>query len=214
MDYPATWQNEILAARDENENASVVICAVKTDNQLAELVLSGDETAFEQIFDRYKRLVAAIAGRYLKRPEQIEEIIQISFSKVYFELKNFRGAHDFSLAGWIGRIATNACLDALRNQKRKPEDLICELSTEEAEFLFADESQANKTAETLFIERDLAEKLLSSLTAEDRALLQMLYDEEMTVVEVAEVTGWSRSKIKVRAFRARNALRKVLKRFL
>jgi RNA polymerase sigma-70 factor (ECF subfamily) len=214
MDYPATWQNEILSAHNENENASVVICVEKTDKQLTDLTLAGDESAFEQIFDRYKRLVAAIACRYFQRPEQIEEIIQISFTKVYFELKNFHGEHDYSLASWIKRIATNACLDALRNQKRKPENLICELSTEDAEFLFADESQDNKTAESLFIERDLAEKLLSNLTVEDRALLQMLYDEEMTVVEVGEATGWSSSKIKVRAYRARNALRKILKRFV
>jgi RNA polymerase sigma-70 factor (ECF subfamily) len=214
MDYPATWENEILAKRDESESAKLVICGNKTDKQLTELVLAGDESAFEHIFDRYKRLVAAIASRYFQRPEQIEEIIQISFAKVYFELKTFRGKHDFSLSGWLGRITTNVCLDVLRNQKRKPENLICELSTEESEILLADMKQNNKTAENLLIERDLAEKLLSNLPAEDRAILQMLYDEEMTVVEVSEITGWSSSKIKVRAHRARCALRKILKRFV
>ncbi len=90
-----------------------------SDKQLVELVLSGSETAFEQIFDRYKRLTASIAGRYFRRPDQIEEIMQISFAKAYFDLKSFRGANDFSLAKWLGRITTNACLDALRNQKAK-----------------------------------------------------------------------------------------------
>lgn len=214
MDYPAIWQNEILMERRDGETAKVEVCSEMTDRQLAELVLSGEEAAFEHIFDRYKRLVAVIAARYFQRPEQIEEIIQISFSKVYFELKNFRGKHDFSLAGWLGRITTNACLDALRNQKRKPENLVCELSAEETDFLFAEKPQHNKTAESLCIERDLAEKLLSNLTADDRALLQMLYDEEMSVGEIAEVTGWSNAKIKVRAHRARHALRKILKKFV
>jgi len=214
MDYPATWQNDILIARSENESAEIVVCAGMTDKRLVELVLAGEETAFEQLFDRYKRLVAAIASRYFQRPEQIEEIIQISFTKVYFELKNFRGERDFSLTSWLGRVTTNVCLDTLRSRKRKPENLICELSADETEILFADARQNDKTAESLLVERDLAEKLLSRLPAEDRAILQMLYEKEMSIGEVADATGWSRSKIKVRAFRARRALRKILRKFV
>jgi len=214
MDYPATWQNDILIARSENESAEIVVCAGMTDNQLVALVLAGEETAFEQIFDRYKRLVAHVASRYFQRPEQIEEIIQISFTKAYFELKNFRGEHSSSLTSWLGRVTTNVCLDTLRNRKRKPENLICELSAAETETVFAGARQNDKTAESLLVERDLAEKLLSRLPAEDRAILQMLYEEEMSVGEVADETGWSSSKIKVRAFRARRALRKILRKFV
>jgi RNA polymerase sigma-70 factor (ECF subfamily) len=143
--------------RRDSETAKIEVCSEMIDKQLAELVLTGEESAFQQIFDRYKRLVAAIAGRYFQSTEQIEEIIQISNAKVYFELKNFRGKHDFSLAGWFGRIATNACLDAQGNQKRKPKNLVCELAEAETEFLFAGKRRDNKTAENLYIERDLAE---------------------------------------------------------
>jgi RNA polymerase sigma-70 factor (ECF subfamily) len=212
MNYPTTWQNKILMPRTESESGEIAVSAEKTDKQLIELVLTGEETAFEQIFDRYKRLVAAVASRYFQRPEEIEEIIQISFAKVYFELKNFRGKYDFSLASWLGRITTNVCLDALRNQKRKPENLVCELTANE--ILVADVRQDDKTAENLLVERDLAEKLLSSLPAEDRAILQMLYEEEMSVSEVADFTGWSSAKVKVRAHRARSALRKILRKFV
>ena len=214
MDYPITWQNDVLVTPSENESAEIIICAEKTDKQLVELVLAGEETAFEQIFDRHKRLVAVIANRYFQRPEQIEEIIQISFTKVYLELKNFRGNHDFSFNSWLGRVTTNVCLDVLRSRKRKPENLLCELSASEAEILFADVPLENKTAENILVERDLAEKLLSSLPTEDRAILQMLYEEEMTIGEVAEVTGWSSSKIKIRAYRARGVLRKILRKFV
>jgi RNA polymerase sigma-70 factor (ECF subfamily) len=215
MDYTPTWQDEIQISRAvEKQNADFEITAEKSDSQLVELILSGEEAAFENLFDRYKRLVAAIASRYFHRPEQIEEIIQISFAKVYFDLKTFRGDHNFSFASWIGKITTNACLDALRSQKRKPENLWCEYSEAETEILFADAVDNEKTAETSFIERDLAEKLLSKLSAEDRAILQMLDAEEMSVQEVAEITGWSNSRIKIRAFRARKALRSILKKFL
>lgn len=187
--------------------------AGNTDGRLVELVLAGDETAFEQIFERYKRLAATVASRYFQRGEQIEEIIQISFTKAFFELKSFRGQHSASMASWLARITTNACLDALRSQNRKSENLLCELSDPEIEILFA-ASGSGKSTEKSLVERDLAEKLLSRLAAEDRAILQMLDAEEMSVSEVAEITGWSSSKIKIRAFRARNALRKILRRFL
>ena len=214
MDYSTAWENKILMPRAENEDAKIEVCAEKSDAQLVELVLVGDETAFEQIFDRHKRLVAYVSSRYFRRHEEIEEIIQISFSRAYFQLRYFRGGHDSSFAAWISKIATNACLDTLRNQIRKPENLLCELSDAENEFLLADTSHDDKTGEKSLVERDLAEKLLSHLKAEDRAILQMLDAEEMSVSEVAEVTGWSNSKIKVRAFRARNALRKILRKFL
>jgi len=215
MDYTPTWQDEIQMSRAvEKQNADFEITREKSDIQLVELVLSGEETAFENLFDRYKRLVAAIAGRYFQRPEQIEEIIQISFAKVFFDLKTFRGDHNFSFASWIGKITTNACLDALRTQKRKPENLWCEFSEAETEILFADAAHNEKTAENSVVERDLAEKLLSRLSNDDRAILQMLDAEEMSVREVSEITGWSNSKIKIRAFRSRSALRKILRKFL
>lgn len=214
MDYLTAWQDEILMPCTKDESTETVVSTQKSDLQLVELVLAGDEVAFEQIFERYKRLVAAIAARYFQNQEQIEEIIQISFAKVFFELKNFRGHHNFSLASWLGKITTNTCLDALRKQKRKAENLLCELSEPEKEILLADASHEFKSAENALVRRDLAEKLLSQLAADDRAVLQMLDGEEMSVSEVAAVTGWSNSKVKIRAFRARNALRKILRRFL
>lgn len=215
MDYTPAWQDEIQISRAVKEkSADFEITAEKSDAQLVELILNGEETAFENLFDRYKRLVAAIAARYFRQPEQIEEIIQISFAKVYFDLKRFRGDYNFSFASWIGKITNNACLDALRLQKRKPENLWCEFSEAETDILFRDAANDEKTAENSIVERDLAEKLLSHLSVEDRAVLQMLDAEEMSVREVAEITGWSNSKIKVRAFRARNALRKILRKFL
>ncbi|MGI8544765.1 MAG: RNA polymerase sigma factor, partial [Aridibacter sp.] len=122
MDYSTTWQNRVTQSCIDNEKTGVSVCAEKTDGQLVELVSAGENEAFEEIFERYKRLVASVAGYYFQSPEQIEEIIQITFSKIYFEIKNFNGKHEFSFAGWLKRITANACLDTLRKQKRKPEN--------------------------------------------------------------------------------------------
>lgn len=214
MDNTVALQNDHLMCQLDDPTDESYSSAEKTDRQLVGLVLTGEEGSFEVIFERYKLFVATVAGRYFRRREQIEEVVQISFTKVYFELKNFQFKHDFSFAGWIGRITTNVCFDILRSRKRKPEDLVSELSTAELEFLLAEAPNGQKTPENILVERDLAEKLLSCLEAEDQAILQMLYEEEMSVGEIAKLTGWSGSKIKIRAYRARQALRKILKRFV
>jgi RNA polymerase sigma-70 factor (ECF subfamily) len=214
MDYLTAWQNGIPLVRPESGDAEHADPAQMADRHLVGLVLAGDDGAFELIFERYKRLVASIAGRYFRQTEQIEEIIQTSFAKAFFELANFRGDHDLSLAAWLGRITSNACLDTLRSQKRKPENLICELSEDESRSLLDLAAHTGDTSEKLLVDRDLAAKLLSRLAAEDRVVLQMLHGEGMSVEEIAGILNWSRSKVKLRAWRSRNALRKVLKKYL
>lgn len=215
MDITFDRQNDNLMRHSEDLSEKNDVQKEDTDSRLIALILAGDETGFEMLFDRYKFYVASVANRILRRPEEIEEAVQISFTKIYFELKNFQVRHDFSFVGWIGRITTNVCLDMLRRQKRKPEELICELSDEEIEFLLADEQSSGiKSIENLLIERDLTEKLMSCLEPEDRAVITMLYHEEMSVKEISGLTGWSSSKIKIRAYRARKALRKIIGKFV
>ena len=212
--YQTALQNENVITRADEEIVDAAVRVARSDRQLVDLVIAGDEFAFELIFDRHKRMVAGLAGRYFRRHEQIEEIIQISFAKAFVDLTGFRGAHDLSLASWLSRIAVNTCLDTLRHQKRKPENLCCELTDGEAESLVELVSDRGRNAEKDLLDRDLTEKLLARVGDEDRALLQMLYAEEMSVAEIAEVTGWSASKVKIKAWRARNSLRRVLKKFM
>ena len=207
-------QDETLIARADLEIAGPHVRAELTDRQLVDSSIEGSDEAFEQIFDRYKRSVAHVAARYFRRPEQIEEIIQISFAKAFTELSRFRGQHDASLGSWLARIAANACLDQIRRKKRKPEDLNCDLSATETDSLLDLAASGEQTAEESLAVRDLSQKLLSRLADDDRTLLQMLYADEMSVAEISDLLGWSRSKVKIRAWRARNILRRVLGQYL
>ena len=204
-------QNETLIRKSEDELIEAHVRAERTDAQLVGLVLAGDTAAFEFLFDRHKRLVATVAARYLRRPEQIEEIVQTAFAKVFVELKRFRGDHELSFPSWIARITTNTCLDLLRSQRRRPEDLADDIAGFEAVQI---ENAEHRSSEDALIDRDLAEKLLANVAADDRALLHMLYAEEMSVSEIAEQFGWSVSKTKVKAWRARHTLRRIVKRYL
>src|SRR5476651_1778420 len=93
------------------------------DEQLVQMVLSGDETAFEVIFDRYKRPMTRVVSRFFRERSEIEEFVQQSFTKAYFSLKKFRGGEDRSFAAWMTRIAVNVCYDEFRRRQRKAENL-------------------------------------------------------------------------------------------
>ena len=190
--------------------------AAPDDAQLVGRAAAGDESAFEELFNRHRRRVALIAGRFFRRREQIEEIIQESFTKAYLALADFSNERETSFASWLARISFNTCYDELRRQKRRPEGSMSEVSEEEAEWLKSQlrAEGVGQDIEAAAVARDLAHKLLARLSPEDRLLLVMLDVEGMSVSEIAEINRWSASKVKVRAHRARASLRKVLGRFL
>ncbi len=211
--YPTALQNETLIQHC-GETPAPELRSERSDKRLVDLVLAGNGTAFEEIFDRHKRLVAIIASRFFRRPEEVEEIIQISFAKAFGELDKFRGDHDRSLSSWLVKITSNACLDTLRSQKRKNEKLDCDLSDGEASSLLELCADNSRVAEQGLIDRDLTDKLLAGLADDDRLLLQLLYAEEMSVADIADIFGWSNSNVKIRAWRARASLRKILRKLL
>ena len=190
--------------------------AEPSDTELVTRAAAGEEDAFEELFNRHRRRVSLIASRFFRQPEQIEEIVQESFTKAYFALGDFTNQQEASFAAWIARISFNACYDELRRIKRRPESALSNISEDEAAWL-KDQPRAEGAGDDVegaAVSRDLADKLLARLSPEDRMVLVMLDVEGLSVGEIAQTTSWSASKVKVRAHRARASLRRVLERFL
>jgi RNA polymerase sigma-70 factor (ECF subfamily) len=185
-----------------------------TDDALVAAAGAGDEAAFEQLFERHRRQVARIAGRFFPQREQIEEIIQDSFTKAYFALSTYHGTHEASFRAWLTQIAVNTCYDHLRKARRRPEHTVEEFNDHEAHEFAGQLRAAGSDVEGALVSRDLAVKLLARLSAEDRLVLTLLDVEGFSVAEIAEMVQWSVSKVKVRAHRARAHLRRVVQRFL
>ena len=183
-----------------------------TDESIVTAICAGNEAAFEQLFERHRRKVARTVGRFFNRPERVEEIVQEVFTKVYFALKDYSSERGTSFAAWLSRIAINACYDELRRARRRPESSISDITDDEAVWLNARvrAETVGGDAESIMVSRDLANKLLARLGAEDRLVLTLLDGEGLSVGDIAGLTGWTPSKVKVRAHRARLALRRVL----
>jgi RNA polymerase sigma-70 factor, ECF subfamily len=188
-----------------------------TDDALARAARGGDPEAFERLFERHRLRVARIAGRFFPRREAVEEIVQESFTKAFLGLDDYAGRHAASFAAWLSQIAVNVCYDELRRLRRRPQATDIDFGEEEARGLSAQlhsALSAGRDIETDLVARDLAGKLLARLSAEDQLVLVLLDAEGLSVAEIAQLTGWSASKVKVRAHRARAHLRRVLKKFL
>ena len=187
----------------------------QTDDALVAAIAAGDETAFEQLFERHRRHIARVAGRFFAQREQMEEIIQDSFTKAYFALGTYHGTHAASFKAWLTQIAVNSCYDRLRRARRRPEQSLDTSDNEGQQFATQLRAlDAASDVERNAVSRDLAIKLLARLSPDDRVVLTLLDVEGFSVAEIAQMTNWSVSKVKVRAHRARAHLRKVLRRFL
>jgi RNA polymerase sigma-70 factor (ECF subfamily) len=186
-----------------------------SDIDLARQAGSGDELAFEEIVRRYGPRVFRIAGRFFRQRSAVEEISQEVFLRTYTQLGTYEGRGSFE--GWISRIATNTCLNEIRKAKRHPEFYAADLTDDEENWLetrLAGSSLSDDYFERGIIAADLADKVLGSIAPEDRMILIMLDGEDLPVKDVCEMTGWSQSKVKIRAMRARRKVRKTVERMI
>ncbi len=178
-----------------------------SDEQLVQSVLGGDETAFTEIFERYKRPMTRVVSRFFRDLTDIEECVQQCFTKTYFSLKNYRGGEENSFPAWMTRIAVNVCYDEFRRRGRRSENLFTEMSDSENDYLETVADGRKPSAETSLVASQLAEKVLSGLDPQDRLAMTMVYTEDYTLNEVADAIGITTSNLKSRLFRCRNQIR-------
>ena len=157
-----------------------------------------------------------MASRFFRQRSLVEDAAQEVFLKTFTQLGSYEGRG--SMEGWITKIATNTCLNIVRGAKRRPELTVSDLTEDEDRWL--DEKQADvaaqgySSAEDSLIASELADRVLEVLSPEDQLTLMMIDGEDASIKEVAETTGWSESKVKVRAFRARRKIREAMEKLL
>jgi RNA polymerase sigma-70 factor, ECF subfamily len=182
------------------------------EGSLVRRAQNGDEAAFCEIVERYQSKVFSIIHGIVRQRNDVEDIAQQVFAKVYLSLKSF----DFrsSLITWIYKITVNECFDYLR--KRKVRKLVYESDLSEDEVRRVENTEPNvdrqTPADTTLAQRDYVVKLLTRVSEEERMLLMMKEVEGYSVEELAEKTGMNENTIKVKLFRARQKLVKAAQR--
>ena len=184
-----------------------------TDDELVRAVRAGDEVAFTRLFERHGRFVARVVGRFFTRAEDVEELVQDVFTEAFLGLDRYRGGQGRSFVAWLKRITVTTCYDALRAARTRGAETTRSPGNRDLIALDGLCTGVRLTAEESIILRDAAVKLLAHLAPADRLVLTLLSTEEASVGEIAALTGWSAAKVKVRAYRARRALRAMVKAF-
>jgi RNA polymerase sigma-70 factor (ECF subfamily) len=182
----------------------------RTDAELIGAVLKGDAASFEPLVQKYSPRIFATARRYARRESEIEDIAQDIWLKAFERLESFRGEAPFE--HWLMRLAVRTCYDSLRAHQRNRETTFTELSEPEEDWLDRFVSQPDAASENAEAARQLIARVLEQLSPAARLVITLQEIEQRSVKEVAELTGWSVPLVKVRAFRARAEMRKVLSR--
>lgn len=169
----------------------------------------GNEDAARELIERLYPLVLKVVRAYLPRRASEEDLVQTVYMKVFANLGQYSGK--VPVEHWVSRIAVNTCLNEIKAQKIRPEWRWADLSEDEqfvVEALSATESQ--EPAVSGESAKELLNRLLSSLSPQDRLVIRLLHLEERSVAEIRKLTGWNTAVIKVRAFRARQKLKSLL----
>lgn len=168
----------------------------EADRDDAQATLAGDGRAYERIVRRHQEAIALRMRRFARGPGEREELVHDVFVEVYRSLANYHGRAP--LLHWINRIATRV---GYRHWKRRKAER-GGVSIQECD-VPAGERQTDPRLHRLH-------DVLEQLPPRDRLVLTLLYLEQRSVAEAADLAGWSRTMVKVQAFRARSKLKKLL----
>jgi RNA polymerase sigma-70 factor (ECF subfamily) len=182
----------------------------RTEAELIAAVLKGDAASFEPLVQQYSPRLFAMARRYARRESEVEDIVQDIWLKAFEKLSSYRAEAPFE--HWLMRLGVHTCYDSLRRHQRNRETTFAELSGPEEDWLDRFVSQPDAADENAEAARLLVQRVLERLSPAARLVITLQEIEERSVKEIAKLTGWSVPLVKVRAFRARAEMRRVLSR--
>src|SRR5246127_688057 len=173
---------------------------------LVHAALQHDDEAARALVRQLYPLVAKVVRAHRPRRTAEEDLCQMIFIRMFQRLHQFSGK--VPIEHWVSRIAVNTCLNQIESEKVRPELRYADLTEEEQTVVENLAASAEELApDRQFASRQLVEHLLDLLKPAERLVIDLLYLQQRSVEEIRQLTGWSTSLIKVRAFRARKKMK-------
>jgi RNA polymerase sigma-70 factor (ECF subfamily) len=161
--------------------------------------LTGDGEAYSRLISRYQNAISARMWRFSRDRRELEELVHDVFVEAYVSLKGFKAKAPFS--HWLNRIATRVGYRWWKKQKRKTDR---ETPLQDWDQLIQDDSKDPWAPQEA---AEMLHGLLAQLKPRDRLVLTLMYLEELSVNDIADQTGWSKTMVKVQVHRARKRLK-------
>jgi RNA polymerase sigma-70 factor (ECF subfamily) len=178
--------------------------------ELIQQAQKGDASAFNQIVSVYRRRILGTISRLIGRPEDVEDVAQEVFIRLYFSLGQLRTAEVFE--PWLYRLTVNASYDYLRKSRRRIESRMADLSEQQvmmADAVAGSRAQNDETEKRRV--RDTVQELLATVSEDDRILLTLKEVEGLSLKELEKIYDVNENALKVRLFRARQRVLKNMK---
>ncbi len=185
------------------------------DKKLVAQSKEGDPLAFEELVRKYQQVILNLAYHYIGRRDEIEDIAQKIFSKVYFSLAKFDIRRPFF--PWLYRIAINQCYDELRRAKRQRVRTFSELSYEETssvERLMSQNEMASPSDHDRQELHALLHKILNQLPSHQKMAIVLRDIEMIPYVEMAGILKCTEQAARLKVFRARIRLKTLMEKAL
>ena len=177
------------------------------DFQLIRNAQDGDDAAFNQLMQQYRKRILGTIARIIGRPDDVEDVGQEVFVRLYFSLDQLRTPEVFE--PWLYRLTVNAAYDYLRKQRRRQESRIADLSDQQIVQADADAGSRQAAEDNRKIRiRDMVQALLSEISEEDRILLTLKEIEQLSLKQLENIYRVNENALKVRLFRARQRVLK------
>lgn len=179
------------------------------DFELIKRAQNSDNAAFNEIVLAYRKRILGTIARLIARPEDVEDVGQEVFLRLYFSLDQLRTAEVFE--PWLYRLTVNAAYDYLRKQRRRMESRMSDLS--EQQVMMADALAGGRDDQEQQQKKRIRERvdfLLGAVSEADRILLTLKEVEGLSLKELETIYKVNENALKVRLFRARQ---RVLKAF-
>ena len=182
-----------------------------SDAEVIQRVLDGDADFFEHLLNRHRGRVFGIVSRHVP-PSEIEEVAHEVFIRAFKSLATFRNESNFQ--NWLSSIAVRTCHDFWRSRYRSKETAISGLSQPHQKWLEHVIAEESSTSFADGVNRKEAGEILKwaleQLQGKDRIILELLYFQEYSIKETANMLGYTQATVKVRSFRSRQKLKKIL----
>ncbi|MFC6099219.1 RNA polymerase sigma factor [Olivibacter domesticus] len=180
------------------------------EEELVTKILKGNASAFEVLVKQYERLVLHVTCKLIKRDEEVMDVCQEVFIKVYKGLGTFN--FQSKLSTWIARIAYLTSLSHLQKYKAENINKITSDGLELDNYHFSEDTPAK-----LLIKKDVSayvQYLIAQLPLSYRTVLTLYHLEEFSYLEIQEITGMPEGTVKSYLVRARKLLKEKLIAYL
>jgi len=185
-----------------------------TDQELVRRVQKGDKRAFDLLVRRYQHKIHGLVSRFIRSPDEIDDVVQESFIKAYRALPRFRG--DSAFYTWLYRIAINTSKNQLVARSRRPPDVDVEVS--DAEFLDgADHLRESENPENALARDQLEQAIdeaIRGLPEDLRSAVTLREFDGLSYEQIAAIMECPVGTVRSRIFRAREAIDKRIKPLL